>query len=87
MVTYHPIMKVSHIKKKGVLNMLYQAFLLVRNFLSRFGASKEKGQGLVEYALILVFVSIVVIVVLGLLGTEVNTVFQSIVDSLQDATP
>lgn len=43
---------------------------------------REEGQGLVEYALILVLVAIVVIVVLGLLGTQVSTVFQNITDAL-----
>lgn len=33
---------------------------------------KKKGQGLVEYALILVLVAIVVIVVLTVLGSKVN---------------
>ncbi|MEL7592219.1 MAG: Flp family type IVb pilin [Anaerolineaceae bacterium] len=46
-------------------------------------AAKEKGQGLVEYALILVLIAIVVIVVLGLLGDEVNNVFQTILSGLQ----
>jgi pilus assembly protein Flp/PilA len=45
-------------------------------------AAKEKGQGLVEYALILVLIAIVVIVVLGLLGGKVQEVFQKIVDSI-----
>ena len=48
---------------------------------------KEKGQGLVEYALILVLIAIVVIVVLGLLGDEVSGVFQKIVDELGAANP
>lgn len=46
-------------------------------------AAKEKGQGLVEYALILVLIAIVVIVVLGLLGTQVNLVFQKITDAIK----
>ena len=50
-------------------------------------AAKEKGQGLVEYALILVLIAIVVIVVLGLLGDEVSGVFQKIVDELGAANP
>jgi pilus assembly protein Flp/PilA len=45
-------------------------------------APKEKGQGLVEYALILVLVAIVVIVVLALLGPAINNIFQAIVDAL-----
>jgi pilus assembly protein Flp/PilA len=35
---------------------------------------KKKGQGLVEYALILVLVAIVVIIVLTILGKKVNNV-------------
>jgi pilus assembly protein Flp/PilA len=45
-------------------------------------APKEKGQGLVEYALILVLVAIVVIAVLMLLGPIIADVFSTINDSL-----
>ena len=41
-------------------------------------APKEKGQGLVEYALILVLVAVVVIAVLTLLGPIVSNVFSKI---------
>jgi len=41
--------------------------------------AKEGGQGLVEYALILVFVAIVVIVILALLGPAVGNVFSTII--------
>ena len=40
-------------------------------------AAKEKGQGLVEYALILVLIAVVVIVVLTLLGGQIKNVFSS----------
>jgi pilus assembly protein Flp/PilA len=40
--------------------------------------AKEDGQGLVEYALILVLIAIVVIGVLSLLGGKVSTVFSTI---------
>jgi pilus assembly protein Flp/PilA len=43
----------------------------------------EKGQGLVEYALILVLVSVVVLVILGLLGNTVVDVFDQIVSGLR----
>ncbi|GBD08643.1 hypothetical protein HRbin22_00884 [Candidatus Thermoflexus japonica] len=43
---------------------------------------REKGQGLVEYALILVLIAIVVIAILTLLGTQVSTVFSSIASAL-----
>jgi pilus assembly protein Flp/PilA len=45
-------------------------------------APKEKGQGLVEYALILVLVAVVVIAVLTLLGPIIGNVFSSIINSL-----
>jgi pilus assembly protein Flp/PilA len=43
---------------------------------------KEKGQGLVEYALILVLVAIVVIVVLALLGNSISNLIGNIVAAL-----
>lgn len=45
-------------------------------------APKEKGQGLVEYALILVLVAIVVIVILAVLGPTIGNVFSNIVDAI-----
>ena len=39
---------------------------------------KKKGQGLVEYALILVLIAIVVILILTFLGTKVNQTFSKI---------
>ena len=41
-------------------------------------APKEKGQGLVEYALILVLVAVVVIAVLLILGPIIGNVFTKI---------
>ena len=43
---------------------------------------ENKGQGLVEYALILVLVAVVVIVILALLGPAVGNVFSKIVTSI-----
>ncbi len=43
---------------------------------------KEKGQGLVEYALILVLVAIVVIVILALLGPAIGQIFSNIVNAV-----
>ena len=40
--------------------------------------AKEDGQGLVEYALILVLIAIVVIGILTVLGGKVSAVFSSI---------
>jgi len=43
---------------------------------------KESGQGLIEYALILVLIALVVIVVLRVLGPRIGGVFSRINDSL-----
>ena len=43
---------------------------------------KEKGQGLVEYALIIVLVAIVVIVILVVLGPAIANVFSNIIVNL-----
>jgi pilus assembly protein Flp/PilA len=45
-------------------------------------APKEKGQGLVEYALIIVLVAIVVIVILVILGPAIANVFSNIITHL-----
>ena len=44
-------------------------------------ARREEGQGMVEYALILVLVSIVVILILTLLGGTIQNVFSDVVSS------
>jgi len=43
---------------------------------------REKGQGLVEYALILVLVAIVVIAVLLLLGPVIGNIFSNIINAI-----
>ena len=45
------------------------------------------GQGLVEYALLLVLVAVVVIVVLALLGPSVGNVFSDIMSPLENTDP
>jgi pilus assembly protein Flp/PilA len=47
----------------------------------------EEGQGLVEYALILVLVAIVVIAVLLLLGPIIGDVFSDIMEGLAGRNP
>ena len=41
---------------------------------------RESGQGLVEYALILVLVAVVVIGILSLLGPQIGNVFSKVVE-------
>lgn len=43
---------------------------------------KEKGQGLVEYALIIVLIAIVVIVIMALVGDQVSNIFSKIASAL-----
>ena len=45
-------------------------------------APKEKGQGLVEYALILVLVAIVVIVILAIMGPAIGNIFSNIMSKI-----
>ena len=45
-------------------------------------APKEKGQGLVEYALILVLVAVVVIIILALLGPAIGNIFSNVVEAV-----
>lgn len=51
------------------------------NVLATF--TDEKGQGMVEYALIIGLVAVVVIAVLVLLGPAISAKFQTIIDSLK----
>lgn len=43
---------------------------------------QETGQGLVEYALILVLVAVVVIIILALLGPAIGEIFSNIISAL-----
>jgi pilus assembly protein Flp/PilA len=47
--------------------------------------NREEGQGLIEYALIVLLIAIVVIVVLTAVGGQVNGVFQNIFNELGNA--
>lgn len=44
--------------------------------------ANEKGQGLTEYALILVLVAVIVIVVLRIIGPTIGNVFSQIIQQL-----
>jgi pilus assembly protein Flp/PilA len=51
-------------------------------FVARQFEPDEEGQGMVEYALILVLIAIVVIVILSTVGKRVNNVFSNISNGL-----
>jgi pilus assembly protein Flp/PilA len=56
--------------------------VLSERILSGAVRARQSGQGLVEYALILVLVAIVVIGVLTTMGGKIQAAFQDIVGSL-----
>ena len=56
--------------------------VVLKELLVRLEGQNEKGQTLIEYALIAVLISIAIIVVIGLVGTQLDTVFSSIIDAL-----
>lgn len=62
--------------------MLYQMLFWAKTFLSRLDARQEKGQTLIEYALIIVLIAVVVIAALTLLGPQIATIFTNIKDAL-----
>ncbi len=47
-----------------------------------FKKMQKKGQGLVEYALILVLVAIVIIIILSVLGPAIGNVFSQIINAI-----
>ena len=53
---------------------------MVRTWLDR--AWNQRGQGMAEYALILAIVSIVMIVILAALGTQITNAFSNVVGIL-----
>ena len=56
-------------------------YVMFTTWLSKFDREDE-GQGLVEYALIIVLVSIVCIIALRALGVRVNAIFEEITAGL-----
>jgi pilus assembly protein Flp/PilA len=62
--------------------MLYQLMLWVKYGLG-LDLCEEQGQGLVEYALIILLVAIVVIAALLLLGPAIGNIFNNISNALR----
>lgn len=62
---------------------------MLKNYLTYFKArfGSKKGQGMVEYGLILGLIAVVVIVVLSGIGTNLVSLFTTIKDKLTTATP
>ncbi len=49
--------------------------------------TKEEGQGMVEYGLIIAVIAVVVLIALTPVGTAVSDVFTSIVNSIRGVVP
>ena len=60
--------------------MLSNLYLKLRELMHR--EDDEEGQGMVEYALILVLVSVMVVAILTALGAQLKTVFNHVIQSL-----
>lgn len=56
---------------------------MIEEFVKLF-AQKGKGQGLVEYALILLLIALIVIVAMSYLGPTIGLTFNNLSTSLQD---
>ncbi len=69
--------------------MLYStlsfAFQYLHTALAVIGADTRRGQGLVEYALILALVAVAVIVILTILGPSIGNLFSTTVCGVQSA--
>jgi pilus assembly protein Flp/PilA len=66
--------------------IVVNAYAMIVAFASRFfSVRSQKGVTMIEYALIAALVAVAVIVTLGLLGDQLNVIFQSVVDALTPA--
>lgn len=54
----------------------------MRDFFARLRSLGQRGQGMVEYALILVLVSVVVVATLTALGSVIKGVFANVIKAL-----
>jgi pilus assembly protein Flp/PilA len=69
----------------GLIDAGRLSLVRLRAALATEGSSprhEQRGQGMVEYALILVLIAIVVIVIVTVLGQQVNNVFSNISNGL-----
>jgi len=55
----------------------------IREWLRRFEGRKEKGQGLLEYALIMLLIVIIVIAALSPIGDRIKAIFDEVLLEIQ----
>lgn len=65
--------------------MLFQMIYQVKQLFNSIEGDQEKGQGLIEYALIVVLISLAVLIVLGAVGGQLEAVFTQIQQALAPA--
>jgi pilus assembly protein Flp/PilA len=53
----------------------------------QFKASAERGQGMIDYALILSLIAVVAVITLSIAGTTIRGVFSNVVNGLQSNVP
>jgi pilus assembly protein Flp/PilA len=75
-------MPLFRLESHCILEVVYPAVFHLRRLSMLYLPKNEEGQGLVEYALILVLVAIVVIAILALLGPQIGNVFSRITSGL-----
>jgi pilus assembly protein Flp/PilA len=66
----------------GERQMITPLILIRKEVKPMLLSRKEEGQGLTEYALIIVLVAIVVLVILALLGPSIGSLFSNIIPLL-----
>jgi pilus assembly protein Flp/PilA len=62
--------------------MMWQLMQIVARATASLRRGGQRGQGMVEYALILVLIAIVVIVILRVVGQQVSNVFSNVSSGL-----
>jgi Flp pilus assembly pilin Flp len=48
----------------------------------RAAATRQEGQTMAEYGVVLALITLAVVAVIGLLGTQISTKFQGVLDAL-----
>ncbi|HEX2646951.1 MAG TPA: Flp family type IVb pilin [Candidatus Dormibacteraeota bacterium] len=71
------VLEACNPEKGGEIAEMLSLYMKLRSLTTR-----QEGQGMVEYALILVLVSIVVIVILLTMGNQIKNVFSNVVAAL-----
>jgi len=66
--------------------MVLKSFVTVKSFMVNLLNGNRKGQGMVEYALIIALVAILLVAGIGLMKDQIVAVFTSITNTLQGAT-